>query len=448
VHNADFLMGSIRFDNSLPPVLSSSPGKGHFKVPNLRPGSYAKLPGNEREDSVSNDAGMDVVERKIAKGTSENGLLTITVERDSGLKNMTVKIEGKPCASFQSDKNGVVTLNVREQDNIILTGDVGTASRRASEFESAWLEDEGTNWKIEDDSVLFTYPKTNQTLSLPKISPGRYCPKDTFPVYGQPEMIFALAMGMKFNRHTILSGPTGTGKTTAYQFIAELLGYNFVRIQIDPKTEGAGLIGEYLPAGTGTFEWTDGPLTEAVRMSQTHPTIVVFDELSRIGNVAELARTYSLLDDGRMLTLPERRHELGDTEIIHAGELYIGATLNPADDEGADYIGVRELDPALMSRFSFAPLIKYPPRDVEIKTLLNRVEDLSETHAHLMVDIGTAIRESEVVHYPFSFRELIAWAEAIPYYGFNDAAKVAFINKAHPLYRPDLITRVEMSGAK
>lgn len=411
---------------------------------------YAMIPVNQREETLSSDTSMDTVERKIAKGGDhkKNGMIALSVERDGNFKALTIKYEGKPITSYRADDKGVISVDIREQDNVVVTGDVSTTTARAEEFESAWLEHEGTNWRVEEEYVLFTYPRTQATVSLPKKSPDKFTPSNTYPVYGQPEMIFALAMGMAHNRHTILSGPTGTGKTTAYQFVAELLGYNFVRIQIDPKTEGASLIGEYLPAGTGKFEWTDGPLTEAVRMSRDHPTIVVFDELSRIGNVAELARTYSLLDDGRMLTLPERRHELGDTEIIHAGQLYIGATMNPADDEGADYIGVRELDPALMSRFSFGPLIKYPSPEVEVKTLMGRVPGLTLTHAERMVDIGNAIRESNEVHYPFSFRELIAWGEAIPYYAFIDAAKVAFINKAHQLYRPDLLNITEMSGVQ
>lgn len=389
---------------------------------------------------------MDVIDRKIVKGNVDNGMITIGVERDDDFKVLTLKIDGKPITSYRSDDNGVVSVDVREQDNVVIGGDIAVTSEKSRAFETAWLEDAGTNWRVEKDEVVFTYPPTGASLSLPRVEPGKYTPVNTYPVYGQPAMLFALAMGMKFDRHTILSGPTGTGKTTAYQFIAELLGYNFIRIQIDPKTEGASLMGEYLPAGTGTFEWTDGPLTEAVRLSIDHPTIVVLDELSRIGNVAELARSYSLLDDGRLISLPERRHELGDTEIIKAGRLHIGATMNPADDEGADYIGVRELDPALMSRFSFGPLIEYPSHEIEVKTLLGRVPELSLAHAERMVDIGNAIRNSDSVHYPFSFRELIAWAEAIPYYAFQDAAKIAFIYKAHPLYREELITRTEMAG--
>lgn len=403
--------------------------------------------GNKPGDIWMSENNMDTVKRSIAKGGNPaNGLVDLIVDRDTDFKTISLKYEGKPVVTCRADKDGVLSLDIREQKGVVIGGDISLTNAKSEEFESAWLESEGTNWRVEENHVVFTYPETGASVSLPRSEPGKFTPKDIHPVYGQPSMLFSVALGISNNRHTILSGPTGTGKTTAYQFVAELLGWNFVRIQIDPKTEGASLIGEYLPAGTGDFRWTDGPLTEAVRMSNEHPTIVVFDELSRIGNVAELARTYSLLDDGRVLTLPERRHELGDTEVIHAGQLYIGATMNPADDENADYIGVRDLDPALMSRFSYSPLIKYPEQSVEVNTLLKRVPGLSRGHAERMVDTGTKIRESAEVHYPFSFRELVAWAEGIPFYSYNEAANVAFINKAHPLYRPDMVNYVEMTG--
>lgn len=393
---------------------------------------------------------MDLVKRDIAKGgDNKNGRVPITIARDADLKYLVVQYEEKPVLTIRADKDGKLSIDYREQDNVFISGDINSGPAKVvEEFETAWLESEGTNWRVEDERVIFTNPSTNYSIELPRVTPGILTPKNIQPIYGQPEMVFTVAMGIANGNHTLLSGPTGTGKTTVYQFICELLGYNFVRLQIDPKTEGSALIGEYLPSGPGDFRWTDGPLTEAVRLSNEHPTMVVFDELSRIGNVAELARTYSLLDDSRVIRLTERRHERGDTEVIEAGDLYIGATMNPADDENADYIGVRDLDPALMSRFSYAPLIRYPSDTVEVDTLMKRAPGLQKVHAQRMVDVANSIRNSENVHYPFSFRELVAWAEGVPYYGYNDAARIAFINKAHPLYRPDMESFVAMVGNK
>jgi len=387
------------------------------------------------------DASSDRIKKTFLKGTDmDSEKVDLVVERSQDLQEVTCLIEERPVVIFSSNAAGEVVVDVRQQDGIKLAGDVGHGDDDKRELASAWLEGQGTNWRDDGSEVVFTLSKGQASIALPKADkPGILTPTNIHPVYGQPDMLFAIAMGIEYGDHTILSGPTGTGKTTAYAFLAQLLNWNFVRVQIDPKTEGASLVGEYLPVGAGHFEWCDGPVTEAVRLSKDHPTILVLDELSRIGNVAELSRLYSLLDDGRRLAIPEKSHEnMGEPEVIFPGKLYIGATMNPADDEGADYIGVRELDPALMSRFAFAPEVHYPTPKVETKTLCDRVPGLSHAHAERMVKLANSIRDSAEIMYPMSFRELVAWAKAFPYYGFQPAAEVAFVKKAHPTYQGDI----------
>lgn len=392
---------------------------------------------------------QDNLDRFITKGGDvDNGFAKIRFHRPRDMSKAWITLEDRTIAEFEAPIKGDVICTLLQEEGIKFTGDVVTSKEETELIESAWLADQGTNWRGEKDGVIFTNPISGQSLKLPKADQSNphaiYVPKGVPQIYGQPDMIFSLTMGMHYGVNTLLSGPTGTGKTTAYAFLAQTLGYNFIRVQIDPKTEGAALVGEYLPAGTGTFEWCDGPITEAVRLSQHHPTIFILDEISRIGNVAELARIYSLLDDARELYLPERKHEQGQTERIKAGVLFIGATMNPAHDEKADYIGVRELDPALMSRFSFAPEVGYPKPEIEIKTLKERVPGLSLAQATRMVKIGNAIRTSAEIHYPFSFRELVAWAQAIPFYDFQTAAKVSFIKKAHPVYQKAMLDKLGM----
>src|SRR5690606_32140978 len=124
-------------------------------------------------------------------------------------------------------------------------------------------------------------------------------PKGSYEIMGQPEMLFALCLAIKHKKHSLLTGPTGIAKTSMYRWLAEQLGYNLVIMQIARGTQDRHLLGEYAPAGPGTFEWMDGPVTKAARLSNDHPTILLFDELNRIGNVAEFSRVYSLLDDTR-----------------------------------------------------------------------------------------------------------------------------------------------------
>jgi MoxR-like ATPase len=307
--------------------------------------------------------------------------------------------------------------------------------------------DDSRTWSIDREAGVFScwLPNRNKVELPIEKEPGDYTPTETIPeVLGQPQLIFAIALGIKLGKHSLLSGPTGIAKTTAYRWMAQVLNYNLIISPIARGTESAHLVGEYLPVDeAGRFEWTDGPVTQAVRLSKKHKTILVFDEVNRIGNIAEFARIYSLLDDQRFLELKEKR-TAGEIERIEAGELFIGATSNPSDDDHADYIGVQDLDPALNSRFALQPPLGYPLPEIEAKALMDRVQGLNEREALAMVDVATRIRQAENVRFPISFRELEAWALTLQFFGWKQSAEIAVVSKAAKMYHADIRNMLQL----
>lgn len=305
------------------------------------------------------------------------------------------------------------------------------------------------NWKTEGDRMEVYHPATGIFVELPILpvaapqAPSREEPD----ILGQPEMTFAVAYAMHKRKNSMLVGPTGTGKTSTYRWYAQKLGYNFVICPIARGTEASHMVGDYMPVGQALFEWMDGPVTEAIRLSQQGPTFLVFDEINRIGNIAEFARVYSVLDDTRVLKIPERRDANAVAEVLEVGDLFIGATANPSDDEMADYVGVQDIDPALSSRFGIQPDVKYPPPEVELEALLQRVGDEADrAMAHKMVVVANRIREAPEVRFPISFRELHNWLEATPVFGYMDAAKVCVINKAPRTFHTSIENIIRMQG--
>lgn len=306
---------------------------------------------------------------------------------------------------------------------------------------------QGVTWEVKGGKFK-AWLKNRNAVELPIADkPGPYTPKEEIPApLGQAEMVFAVAMAIKLGKHSLLTGPTGTAKTTTYRWIAKQLNYNLVIMPISRGTEAAHLVGEYLPVDeAGRFDWTYGPVSVAAKLSESHPTLLVFDEVNRIGNIAELARIYSLLDDTRMLEIKEKRNADGTVEMLRAGQLYVGATSNPSDSDNADYLGVQDLDPALSSRFTFQPQVGYPPEDIEAIALVQRVPGLRLEEAGKMVTCANRIRKAENVRFPISFRELEAWALALPFYGWKAAAEVAVVTKANPDYHASIRDLVKLN---
>lgn len=377
-------------------------------------------------------AGDDFIE--ITHGDNDEALARISIEE--GTRKMLVE----PIA-------GAEKIELRTPaGNVIQLGEKNPAVDLKAD----------RNWKLHDESgarTLTIWLDNGASVDLPVLDP----PAPSVPhwepneILGQEEMIFTIAHGFKEGMHTLLHGPTGVGKTSSVQWLAKKLGWNCVIQPISRGTESAHLVGEYLPTGVpGQFMWVDGPTTMAVRLSNVWPTILILDELNKIGNVAEIARIYQVLDDTRILELKEKMMGelyvegqedeaiLNTVEVIPVGELYVVATGNPSDDEMADYVGVQDLDPALVSRFELVPPIGYPSPETEAKALQMQVQTLSDSVAKRMVECARRIRTSTNVRFPISFRELRAWAKTMPFYGYDRAAEITVVNKAPAIYREDI----------
>src|SRR4029077_16616429 len=138
-------------------------------------------------------------------------VIDVKCARSDDFYILDIKVEGRTVVSLSANEDKLIKVELREQPNTVFTGDVVTNQDiDVSSIESAWLEEAGTNWRVEDKRVVFSNSRRKEMpILLPLKEPELYTPKGVHAVYGQPDMIFAITLGILKKRHTLMSGPTG-----------------------------------------------------------------------------------------------------------------------------------------------------------------------------------------------------------------------------------------------
>ncbi|CAJ1949588.1 unnamed protein product [Cylindrotheca closterium] len=186
----------------------------------------------------------------------------------------------------------------------------------------------------------------------------------------------------------------------------------------------AGLLDEITEIGRryGTlFEWSDGPLVEAMKSGQ----MLLLDEMS-LAEDAVLERLNSVLEPSRTIVLAEKGDDGSKVEsriVVAADDFRIFATMNPGGD-----FGKRELSPALRSRFTeiWVPAVTARsdfelvlsrtliPRDVAIEsTNLGPLLDRMLTYVEWFNGRICGDRASPFVDFKLTLRDVLSWARFI-----------------------------------
>ncbi|MGY1744776.1 AAA family ATPase [Blastococcus sp. SYSU D00695] len=152
------------------------------------------------------------------------------------------------------------------------------------------------------------------------------------PVIGLRREREVLTVALRTNRHVVLEGPPGTGKSTLLRSIAADVGQEVVFVEGNAELTPARLIGQYDPAAVladgyvpGSF--TDGPLLTAMRGSG----LLYLEELNRIPEET-LNVLITVLTEGE-ITVPRLGH------VRAAAGFRLIAAMNPFDAIGTARVG-------------------------------------------------------------------------------------------------------------
>lgn len=203
--------------------------------------------------------------------------------------------------------------------------------------------------------------ETNSRQSL-------YVPQAPKKFIDHGDILKTLAVGIRDNMPILLVGESGVGKTSAIRYIASQTGNGLRRVNLNGGTTADELVGRQMINAQGTY-WVDGILTEAMRSGDW----IVLDEINA-ALPEVLFVLQSVLDDDAYLVLNEKN----DKEIVHKHQNFrLFATMNPPD-----YAGTKEMNKALLSRFSICVYTDFPPEKTELEIIENH--------------LGNAVAQSEM----------------------------------------------------
>lgn len=150
----------------------------------------------------------------------------------------------------------------------------------------------------------------------------------------------------------LLQGPTSSGKTSMIEYLANISGHKFVRINNHEHTDLQEYLGTYVSGPDGKLVYQEGILVQALREGFW----IVLDELN-LAPTDVLEALNRLLDDNRELFIPETQ------QIVRPHENFmLFATQNPPGMYG----GRKVLSRAFKNRFLELHFDDIPEDELEV----------------------------------------------------------------------------------
>lgn len=246
----------------------------------------------------------------------------------------------------------------------------------------------------------------------------------------QKEEAALLVAGIMDGDKTLITGPTGSGKSSLVKYVCAKMNRPFIRINMSGDVESSSLFGTLVVRGGATV-WEDGAITEAAK----YGAICLVDEWELMP--AEIAMgMQNLLEDGGYLYLKEKPGTSEDRTVVPADGfrlVFAGNTVGQGDTTGA-FSGVGVQNTATIDRFTNTVRLGYLNQAHEVSIIRNK-SGVTKEVATNMVRVANLVRaayEQGRLGLTMSPRTLINWGQKCKRYDNKYAFQVAFTEKLTP----------------
>ena len=241
--------------------------------------------------------------------------------------------------------------------------------------------------EYEDEEAKMLIPDENSAYIFPSYTPD-------------------LAQDIIENKRVLLTGHTGSGKTSLFMQIASLTGQPILRANLNGQTTVGDFVGLWTVRG-GETQWVDGTLPHAMR----NGFWLILDEID-FAEPAVLAVLNSVLETNGSLVLKEAGHEV----VIPHPNFRIFATANTVGvmaEYRSLYQGTGIFNEAFLDRWRVY-YQDYLPPDKEAKVVAETVARMNVKITTVLIKVVNMVRDAhrrEEVACTFSTRRAIEWAE-------------------------------------
>lgn len=244
----------------------------------------------------------------------------------------------------------------------------------------------------------------------------------------QTEEAARLVSAIQDGDKVLMTGPTGSGKTSLAKYACAKLGAPFIRINMSADVESSMLFGQLVVRDASTV-WEDGPITEAVR----YGAVVLIDEWELMPPEISMGLQNLLEDDG-CLFLKEMPGESVDKTIKPHKNFRIicaGNTVGQGDDSGG-FAGTMVQNSATLDRFTTTIHLTYLSKEHEMSVIQGK-SGLAKGDAEKMIKLASLVRSAHAarsINLTMSPRTLINWGSKWIKHGNPEQSfRIAFYDK-------------------